>query len=327
MIKTIAVSGGTGFLGHRLVKDLLKKGYMVRCLTRYCSRVDFCKSDNLKIIEVEWNKNESLRRAVKGADAVIHCAAIHPARTLHNKEDILKFNIDGTKKLLECLDAPEKFIMVSSMRALINSESGGVFNEDSQYDFREHDTPYGYSKFFSEKVCFEFSRKNGLPLTVINPTPIIGPEDVGPSPNGEFILGFLKSPVSFTVKSNYSFVDVRDVSMAILKVLEVNKAAERYVLCSANWPLRTFIRKIQGIAHTRKPILEIPLPLAYMLGGFFECIQNIKPDLKLPVTRASVEFASLNPVFKGDKIKELGISYTDPDTTLKEAVEWLIANY
>jgi len=327
MIKTIAITGATGFLGRCLVKDLAAAGHKVKALTRNKCTAPFGENDSVKLVQIDWDNAASVKAAVSDCDFVVHCAAAHPSRTLRGKESIINFNVGGTKKLLEALGQVKRLVMVSSMRALINKHSGGIFDEDSRYDFERFDTPYGYSKFLSEQVCVEFCRQHGISFTIINPVPIIGPDDFGPSPNGRFILSFLKGRFVCAVKSNYGFVDVRDVSAAVQKILFADSPKERYVLCAANWPLRAYIEKIHQLAKVRKTIVEVPLSLAYLLGYFFELAQAVKPSIDIPVVRSSVEFAALNPVFKGDKIKELGFAYIDPDKTLQDSVAWLLENY
>ena len=326
MGKLAAVTGAGGFLGRWICKELLAQGYRVRCIGRNRQKLEALSFPSAEIFQINWDDGTSVKAAFKGADYVIHTAAMHPLRTMRNRDEILKFNVDGTRKVLENLDRPDRFIMISSMRALINKKSGGIFDENSRYDFEKWDIPYGYSKFLSEEICRQFQREKGLPLVIANPTPIIGPQDFGPSPNGRFILGFIKSPVVFTVKTNYSFVDARDAARAVVLLLKQGVIGENYLLCSANWPLRKFIAEVQAAAKVKKPVAELPLSLAYSAGCFFELLQNLRHDMVLPVSRSSVEFAALNPVFKGGKITKLGFTYTDPQVTIKESVHWLLDN-
>jgi len=327
MIKIVAVTGASGFLGRQLVTDLVNRNYQVRCLIREKSKAFFKENDNLRLFQVDWSSLESIKTALKGVHIVVHSAAIHPERGIGNSREIMEFNVNGTRRLLENLDNVERFILVSSMRALINKTSDGIFDENSNYDFQKYDTPYGYSKFLSQQICFDFFRKKKLPLLVVNPTPIIGPLDLGPSPNGKFILEFIKTKIVFTLKCSYGFVDVRDVSSAIELLFRHGVFGENYLLCSANWPLKEFIEKIHCLIGIKKPIIEIPLPIAYCLGMIFDLLVLIKPGMTLPVTRSTVEFAALNPVFNGEKIKKLGFSYINPNKTLKDSLDWLINNY
>ncbi len=327
MIKKIAITGASGFLGRQLIGDLISKNYQVRCLTRDRSKVGFKEGDNLSVHQVDWNDKQSLKKALRDVHAVVHSAAVHPLRGSGDPREIMEFNVNGTRRLLESLGSVERFIFISSMRALINKTDNGIFDEDSRYDFKRCDTPYGYSKFLAQKLCFDFFNKEKLPLTVVNPTPVIGPNDTGPSPNGKFILGIIKARIVFSLRCNYGFVDVRDVSSAIELLLNNAVSGESYLLCAANWPLREFIEKIHIFANVKKAIMEIPFPLAYCAGTLFDSLSFFMPRISVPVTRSSVEFAALNPVFKGEKIKKLGFNYTNPDKTLKDSVDWLQKNY
>jgi len=330
MIKSIAVTGSTGFVGRHLVKHLVDKNYWVRCLTRGINSQSLKQLpiDRADICKVDWKSKESIRKALQGVDAIVHAAAIHPARSMQNREALLQFNVEGTRKLLESIDSVDRFIMVSSIRTLINtSRVNRVFDENAIYGFREYDTPYGYSKYLSEKLCMKFMEEKGLPLITVNPTSIIGSGDIGPSPNGQFIRGLLKSPIVFMVDTTYSFVDVRDVASAIEKSLNRGEIGQRYPLCAANWPLRTFIKRVHETAGISRPIVPIPIPLAYLTAVFFEGMEFLKPDITIPIVRSSVHIAKLKPIFDGSRVTKIGFTYTDPEETLKETVKWLLENY
>ena len=71
-MKTIAVTGGTGFVGRALSKTLLEKGFSVRVLTR---RKPADTLPGAAYAEADFSDVESLKRALAGADAAVHLAA------------------------------------------------------------------------------------------------------------------------------------------------------------------------------------------------------------------------------------------------------------
>ena len=75
----ILITGGTGFLGSYIVKDLVEKGYAVRAIRR-SAKLPFFIDQNI-MDKVEWVEGDvldvvSLQDAMHGADSVIHSAAI-----------------------------------------------------------------------------------------------------------------------------------------------------------------------------------------------------------------------------------------------------------
>jgi|GEM_PF-3332821 len=323
MIKTIAVTGASGFVGRHTVEALLRQGYAVKCLSRSAAG---SSGNGQTWHRVDWDDPDTLKSALAGADAVIHSAAMHPNRTSRDRDRIINSNVDSTRVLLNALPSVDCFVMVSSMRALINRTSGGHFDGNSIYDFEKDDLPYGISKHRSEEVCREFALRTGLRTVIVNPTPVIGPGDIGPSPNGTFILGFIKSRLPLSLDTNYGFVDVRDVASAIELLMQKGVSGQRYVLCSANWPLKKFIRQVQSVAGIERPIFNIPMPAAYIAGILCDFIEKFGAA-NLPVTRSTVKFAALRPVFDGSAIEKLGFSYIPPENSVKDAVLWLLENY
>ena len=327
MNERIAITGASGFVGRHLVDQLKGTKSILVCLTRNKDTIT-TDAKNIEIREVDWESKDSIKAAIRDCKKIVHGAAIHPSRSLKNKNGILKFNVDGTRRLLESVDSIDRFIFISSMRALLNRNKKNTFyDEQCSYDFKKFDTPYGYSKYLSEKTCFEFQEKYGLPVIAINPASIIGANDIGPSPNGEFIRGFMKSRVALTTRATYSFVDVLDVANAIAVLLSNGQIGERYIVSSANWPLEQFIKEIHSILQVKRPIVFMPYSPTFCAAAGFELLEKCIPAMKAPVIRSSMYYAKLNPSFDGSKITKLGFSYRDPHTTLKETVRWLNQKY
>ena len=85
----ILVTGGTGFLGAYIIKELLEKGYSVRALRRSPKLPSFIPSAILE--KAEWMEGDvldvvSLEEAMKGVEAVIHAAAVVSFSKKHRKQ-------------------------------------------------------------------------------------------------------------------------------------------------------------------------------------------------------------------------------------------------
>jgi dihydroflavonol-4-reductase len=171
-IGTCFVTGGTGFVGRRLVPHLLAKGWKVRCLLR-----DPAKAAGLAGLEVEFVRGnlgsfDLLREAVSGVDAVFHLAGITAARNLG---EYLRVNTAGThglgKAAMAASSPPKVFVHLSSLAAL--GPQRGAF------PLRESDDPrpvsdYGVSKLAGERALLGVE---GLPLVILRPPAVYGPGD------------------------------------------------------------------------------------------------------------------------------------------------------
>ncbi len=117
MKQVIAVTGATGFIGHSICSQLLAHNYSVRALVRNSRKASLCESGDTDIIRGNLADQDSLRRLVSGADAVIHCAgSVRGA----SQAQFDRVNVDGTRNLLHAMKAsgtPQRLMYISSLAA------------------------------------------------------------------------------------------------------------------------------------------------------------------------------------------------------------------
>src|ERR1700735_3011737 len=93
----VCVTGGTGFLGSYLVRDLLARGTNIRLLARPFARADRLAAAGVEIVQGDLRDPDSIARAVKDADIVYPLAAKVGAAAY---KDYFEINVDGTQHLL-----------------------------------------------------------------------------------------------------------------------------------------------------------------------------------------------------------------------------------
>lgn len=151
MAQVIAVTGGTGFVGQRLLRRAVEQGHVVRALTRRPRPEHPC----ISWIEGDLHDADRLAKLCEGADAVIHIAGVINART---RDDFFRGNVEGTQTMIEAAKAADarRFVHVSSLAA------------------REPDlSVYGASKAAAEEVV----RRSDLDWTIVRPPAVYGPGD------------------------------------------------------------------------------------------------------------------------------------------------------
>ncbi len=147
----LAVTGGTGFVGRRLIDLALERGHQVRALTRRPQE----PREGVEWIEGSLEDRDALERLVTASDAVIHVAGVI------NAPDAAGFeagNVTGTLAMLAAATAAgtQRFIHVSSLAA------------------REPElSQYGASKARSEDLV----RSSGLDWVIVRPPAVYGPGD------------------------------------------------------------------------------------------------------------------------------------------------------
>jgi nucleoside-diphosphate-sugar epimerase len=146
----IAVTGGTGFVGARLLAALAKTSHDVRALTRRPMQ----DQPGLAWVPGSLENQEALDRLADGADALIHVAGVINA----DEAGFEAANVRGTAAVLEAAQAQgvRRFVHVSSLAA------------------REPElSRYGGSKARSEALV----RGSGLDFAIVRPPAVYGPGD------------------------------------------------------------------------------------------------------------------------------------------------------
>jgi uncharacterized protein YbjT (DUF2867 family) len=150
-MKTLAITGATGFVGKATLDRALARGHRVRALTRRQQPA----REGVVWVEGALAKEDSLARLASGADAVIHIAGVVNG----GKLDFIHGNVDGTRNMAAAAASMgvNRFVHVSSLSA------------------REPDlSNYGRSKERGEDEV----RKSGLDWTMVRPPGVYGPGDM-----------------------------------------------------------------------------------------------------------------------------------------------------
>jgi nucleoside-diphosphate-sugar epimerase len=166
------VTGGSGFIGHNLIRRLLRDGHEVRCLVRPSGGV---APEGARRYVVQLDQPRSLLEsaAFDRADVVFHLGG---ATTASRPADFFAANVTPTRNLLGAISARRlspRFVYVSSQAA-----AGPAPAKHRAID--EDDPPrpveaYGRSKLEAERVVDSFSDR--IPVTVVRPCAVFGPYD------------------------------------------------------------------------------------------------------------------------------------------------------
>lgn len=117
MSRCIAITGATGFIGGRIAHRLLNAGYAVRALVRSMSDSRARHQSSIEWINGALEEPDSLRRLVRGVDAVIHCAGVVRGITQQSFDEV---NAAGVTRLADITvgqsPAP-RFLLLSSLAA------------------------------------------------------------------------------------------------------------------------------------------------------------------------------------------------------------------
>ena len=103
MSRTVLVTGATGLAGANICKLLVERGDQVRALARSGADIDPLVSLGVEVVTGDITNAEDVRRAAKGTDSAIHCAALLGGAS-QNLPDFEAVNVAGTRHVLDAAE-------------------------------------------------------------------------------------------------------------------------------------------------------------------------------------------------------------------------------
>lgn len=169
------VTGGAGFIGSNLSRQLLHDGHEVRVLDSLLSgyKVNLTGLD-LEFIEGDVRCDDTVDQAVKGCEVVYHLAAsVGNKRSIDHPIADSETNVIGTLKVLEACRR-------HGVRKIVFSSSAGIFGELKTLPIDEShpcepDSPYGAGKLCAEKQCLAYAKLYDLEAVALRYFNVFGP--------------------------------------------------------------------------------------------------------------------------------------------------------
>lgn len=174
-MKTIYITGGTGFIGRHLVRANLEAGNRVRTLVLPDDPgADSLRQDGVDVVAGDVRDYDSVAAGMAGADIVFHCAAVvtdwAPERLF------AEVTVGGTVNVCRAaLAADVKRLVKISTNDVFGLDESVVLTEDSP--LKPWHEPYPDFKLQAEKIAWEYHRRQGLPVTMVYPCWVFGPGD------------------------------------------------------------------------------------------------------------------------------------------------------
>jgi dihydroflavonol-4-reductase len=319
----VLVTGGTGFLGSYIIKNLVEKNHSVRAIRRTTKLPFYIPPEIFE--KVDWVESDlfdiqSLSEAMESVDAVIHSAAV-VSFLGRDQERMNKVNIEGTANVVNV--AIEKnirrFVHISSVAALGRTRQASMVNETRKWEESPNNTHYAISKHRAElEVWRGFGE--GLEGVILNPSTILGFGNWQQSSCAIFRNGYKAFP--WYTEGVNGFVGVEDVARAAVLLLESSENEKRFIVSAENWTFKKLFDTIAKGFGKKGPHKKAS-PLLGSIVWRLEKVRSLFADGKPLLTRESARIAHSKTEFDNALILSAlpGFAFTPLEEVIRNSCE------
>lgn len=329
MLSKILITGASGFLGRAVIAELKEKKVEVRALVMEKDPLACSLPEWVSVAYGDVCDDDSLTRFFHDADdttCVIHCAGIVSVAS-HPGDRIYRVNVGGTNNIIRHCERKcvGKLIYVSSVHAIPEKPKGMEITEDAVFSPDTVKGDYAKSKAIASALVFEAASR-GLNASVIFPTGIIGPGDLGKGSITSMLLSFIRGKLPLAVKGSYDFVDVRDVASGIASCMESGEAGCGYILSGQHASIRDILNAAKETLGIKLAVSFLPICIAKLIAPLYEkhCLRKKKP---LYFTPYAVSVLDSNDCFsRAAASAAFGYAPRSLQSSIRDTVLWLKKN-
>lgn len=257
----VFVTGGTGFIGGEIVRQLRGRGDDVVCLVRTPAKAAKLTELGCELVAGDLGDTEAIRKGLSGCDGAIHAAAMYEVGIpASQREPMRQANVTGTENVLGAALETKvpKVVYVSTVG--IGQTHGKTIDESYEAPDGPFTSCYEETKWQAHQVAKRLIAE-GLPCTIVQPGGVYGPGDT--SSLGQMIDQFLsgKMPLIPFPDTGLCFAHVEDTAGGILLALDKGKPGEAYFLSGPATTIRGAVETVAEVSGRKAPKHAIPTPL------------------------------------------------------------------
>jgi dihydroflavonol-4-reductase len=265
----VFLTGGTGFIGRRLARRLLDRGWSVTALVRRPASAEARELTALgaRLVQGDVTDPASMREPMRGADIVVHNAAWYETGlTEAAREQMWAINVGGTRDTLGLAVALGVPRIVYTSTVLAFGDTGGALADES---FRRRSRPatlYEESKTEAHQLAMALLAR-GAPLIIVCPSSVVGPGDHSLWGHLQrlWVRGLLP-PVAWGRDCYQTITHVDDIAEGIALAAERGRAGEIYHLAGEARTIREIVATWAQHPGGQRVRLWMPRPLAQALA-------------------------------------------------------------
>jgi nucleoside-diphosphate-sugar epimerase len=325
---TCFVTGATGFIGTKLVNELVRQGHHVHALTRSTSDLDGLQHERIKCVQGDILDPVSLRKGMEGCTHLFHLAA-YAKNWSKNSRVFYDHNVTGMLNVFEAAKETgiQRVVWTSTIVTFGPTLPGIVGNETMPRTTDKYFTDYEETKSIAERKALELAA-GGFPVVLVNPTRVYGPGKMTEGNSVSLMIdqydrGLVPILLHHGVNvGNYVFVD--DLVRGHILAMERGRIGERYILGGENASLKQFYELVDEVSGKRHLQFNFPPGAALFYGKTLKFLAEtfgIYPQ----ITTGWVETFLQEWAFSCAKAeRELGHTVTPLKEGIRQTYSWIL---
>jgi dihydroflavonol-4-reductase len=316
------VTGGSGFVGLNLVKELTIRGWDVTALHRPTSELKYLKRFQPKLAVGAITEPATLLKALPGGtDTVFHVAG---NTSMWRKADAeqTRDNVDGTRNIVEASLARgvRRLIVTSSISAY--GPVGGAITEETPSLAAGSRVNYQKSKWEAQEIA-RAAVGRGLEVVIMQPGAIMGPYDIGTW--SRLFLMVRDGKLPGVPHSGLTFTHVRECVAAHIAAADKGENGGQYLLGGENKTMLDLVREIAFLLGRPAPVKEISPWMLRVAAGAGEFASNFTGK-RPAITREILDSISRDATVTSAKAqRELGYRVVALKEMVKDCYDWMLA--
>jgi len=259
----VFVTGGTGFIGGEIVRQLRGRGEEVVCLVRSPEKATGLRELGCELVSGDLGDEAAIRQGMQGCDAAIHAAAMYevgiPAK---QRPAMWEANVAGTERVMKAaLEVKVPRIVYVSTVGIFGNTHKQVVDESYENPETDFTSYYEETKLEAHKVVQRMIDEQDLPAIIVQPGGVYGPNDTSQVADllEQFFAG--KLPLMPFPELGICMSHVEDIAGGVLLALDKGKIGETYVISGPVTTMREAIETVAKVSGRKAPKRNLPTGL------------------------------------------------------------------
>jgi nucleoside-diphosphate-sugar epimerase/N-acetylglutamate synthase-like GNAT family acetyltransferase len=271
------VTGATGFIGGRLVRQLRAAGHDVVALVRTPANAKALTGLGVALHPGDITDKDSLRAGMRGVDGVFHLAAWYRIGARAADRRLAdQINVTGTRNVLEAMrdSGVPKGVYTSTLNVFGDTE--GWVGDESYRRMGPWLSEYDRSKWAAHYEVAVPMIKAGLPLVIVQPGAVYGPGD--PSVVGNLLRQYLRRTLPIRPHgAALCWGHVDDTAHGHILAMDKGRAGESYIIAGPPHTLEEALELAEEITGIRPPLLRPPAVMLRLMARAASAVERVVP--------------------------------------------------